>query len=190
MSSMEQVALVDKWKERCLDRVNRQSFMNSYHTLLLESNHRLGEALMTHGFISEVQFKLAIEKLEDALSTGDEQSANLLQILLYDIKAFEEHRLIDLLVEDMQVGLVDLSNYQTVRFTDFDIGLHLCRITSTVPYEHTEDFVALATAFYLSEPVRAFWSKLFPERHVLWYATSFSSVSHYLDRFVPPGEDE
>ncbi len=156
--------------------------MENFRPLILRSNRFLGTALAERNLVSTEDLELANEKLLEALKNADYYNANLLQILLYDIKSFEEGVLVESVVEESGLGLVDLSNFQVGRFPDFNVEIGACRATATVPYDQVEDFVSLATAYYLSQPAMKYWAELFEGKTILWYISSTVSINQYLER--------
>lgn len=156
--------------------------METFRPLILRSNRFLGSALAERDFVSTEDLELANEKLLEALQNNDYYNANLLQILLYDIKSFEESLLVEAVVEESGLGLIDLSNFQVGRFPDFNVDIGACRATATVPFDQVEDFVSLATAYYLSRPAVQYWTDLFEGKTILWFISSTVSINQYLER--------
>lgn len=156
--------------------------METFRPLILRSNRFLGSALIERGLVSNEDLEMANEKLLEALQNSDYHNANLLQILLYDIKSFEENTLIDAVVEESGLGLIDLANFQAGRFPDFNVAIGACRATATVPFDQVEDFVSLATAYYLSRPAVQYWTDLFEGKTILWYISNMVSINGYLEK--------
>ncbi|MGE9294649.1 MAG: hypothetical protein ACQKBW_13645 [Puniceicoccales bacterium] len=160
--------------------------------LVLRSNRFLGSALIERGLLKNEDLEAANERLLEAIQKGDARTANLLNILLYDLRNLEEADLIDSIMEDEGIGIIDLANYDLAFLKDSKVDIDLCWATYTVPFDQVEGFTMIATAYYLSKPAMTFWEEQFPGP-VLWYVCSVGSIAESLERFIsenPPEEAE
>lgn len=132
--------------------------------------------------ITNENLEAANEKLLEIIQSGNLKKANLLNILLYDLNILDETQLIDNIVEEHHLGLVDLLNYDLSILKELELDLDLCWVTYTIPFDRIEDFVMIATAYYLSKPARTFWEERFEGSHIIWYVASLSSVAGALER--------
>lgn len=149
--------------------------------LILRSNRFLGSALIDRGLIRNEDLEASNEKLLGAIQKGDMRSANLLNILLYDLKCLDETALIDLIVEDSGLGLIDLANYDVSYLAGTGVDIDLCWATFTIPFDQVEGFTMVATAYYMSKPTVAHWEEYFGGE-VIWYLASVASIAEALER--------
>jgi len=152
--------------------------------LILRSNRFLGSALVERALITNESLEAANEKLLDIIQSGNLKGASLLNILLYDLGVLNENELIDKIVEEYRLGMIDLTSYDLNSLREIELDLDLCWVTFTVPFDRIENFVKIATAYYLSKPARAFWEEQFAGSQIIWYVSSLASIAGALDRFV------
>ena len=57
-----------------------------------------------------------------------------------------------------------------------------CWATWSVPFDREEEFWFVATAYYLSPAVRAFWEKELGGP-ILWFGTTLETIAEYLEKF-------
>ena len=162
--------------------------MKQYRPLIMRSNRFLGSALIERNLLSVETLEAANEKLLENIQAGDLRSANLLNILLFEMKAFEEQALIDQIVEESNIGLIDLHNYNMLKIgNEVALDHDLCWATYTVPFDKVEEFTFLATAYYLSKPAIKAWEDAMSGR-LVWYTSSITSIFNALGRLE--GQDE
>jgi len=149
--------------------------------LILRSNRFLGSALIERQLIASDDLEAANEKLLELVQAGDMRGANLLNILLFDLKAIDENTLIELVTEEQPVGMIDLSNYDLVKFREINADIEICYATYTVPFDKVEDFTMVATAYYLSKPTIAYWEEILGG-NVIWYVSSVASIAEAIER--------
>ncbi len=158
--------------------------------LVLRSNRFLGSALIEKGLLKNEDLEAANERLLEAIQSGDARTANLLNILLYDLRILEEPDLIDAIMEDEDIGIIDLGNYDLSFLVEHPIDMDLCWATYTIPFDQVEGFTMIASAYYLSKPAVSFWEEQFPGP-VLWYVSSVGSIAEAIERHLaenPPEE--
>lgn len=151
--------------------------------LILRSNRFLGSALIERGLLANDDLEAANQKLLEGIQKGDARSANLLNILLYELKVLEEADLIDSIVEQDDVGIIDLANYDLGFLSNQNVNLDICWATYTIPFDQVEGFTMIATAYYLSKPAVTYWEEQFPGP-VLWYLCSVGSIAESLERYL------
>lgn len=149
--------------------------------LILRSNRFLGSALLERNLIKTEDLEAANEKLLEAVQSGNMRGANLLNILLFDLKSVDEARLVDEITEDESVGLIDLSNYDMAKFREINADIDLCYATYTVPFDKVEDFTMVATGYYLSKPTIQYWEETLGG-NVIWYVCSVASIAEAIER--------
>lgn len=149
--------------------------------LVLRSNRFLGAALLERGLVTNEDLETANEKLLEIVQAGDLHGASLMNILVFDLKALDEAALIDSLMEQDDVSLIDLANYDLAKFRDMRVNTDLCWATFTMPFDRVEDFYMVATGYYLSEPAKQFWAEQL-EGKIIWYVASIASIAEALER--------
>ncbi len=61
------------------------------------------------------------------------------------------------------------------------LDMDACWATWSVPFDQEEDFMFIASAYYLSPAVRTYWEKRY-EGPMLWFGTTLEGVAEHLDR--------
>ncbi|WOO42868.1 hypothetical protein [Rubellicoccus peritrichatus] len=149
--------------------------------LVLRSNRFLGAALTDAGLILNEDLEAANEKVLQAVQKEDPRGANLLNILLYDLQKLDEPALIDETLEQHDIGVIDLANYDLSFLTETEVSFSICWSTFTVPFDCVENFTMIATAYYLSKPTIDFWESQF-DGPIIWYVSSVASIADALAR--------
>ena len=149
--------------------------------LILRANRYLAAALLENRLISNDDVEKANSRLLEMLQSPNPHNASILSILIYDLKALDEDKLLQHLVERQKVGLVHLGHFQFENAPMVDISMEECSATMTVPFDRIGNAVCIATCYYLSKPVIDFWENKF--ENVLWYSTSVASFAIALERF-------
>jgi len=159
--------------------------------LILRSNRFLGSALVDKGIVSVGDLESANEKFMGAIQNSELKQASILSTLLYDLKVLDEAKLIDHLVEEHDLGLIDLAHIELSSLRPWNVDFSLCWATSTVPFDKVEDTFLVATCYYLSAPVIKHWEGLL-KGGIIWYATSAASMNRGLERIeeIHEAEDE
>ncbi|MDX2112067.1 MAG: hypothetical protein SFY80_17700 [Verrucomicrobiota bacterium] len=152
-----------------------------YRSLLLRGNRLLGSALVSAGLISEEAQQSASQRLLEVIQAENLKQAGLLYILLFDMHTLVEADLLNHMVERGNIGLIDLHNYTLETTFDRTLDLELCWSTWTLPYDKVEGVNFVATAYYLSEPIRKHWEGLL-QGPILWYACPLGSIMDALER--------
>lgn len=149
--------------------------------LVLRSNRFLGAALTDAGLILNEDLEAANEKVLQAVQKEDPRGANLLNILLYDLRKLDEAALIDETLEQNDIGVIDLANYDVGYLSEIKISMSICWSTFTVPFDCVENFTMIATAYYLSKPTVEFWEQEI-DTPILWYVSPVASIAEALTR--------
>ena len=155
--------------------------MQSNRALILRSNRFLVSSFLDKGLITNAQMELANEKFIAATQSADSQKhASILKILLHDLKALDEHKLLSHIVDEYKIGLVDLRQMALQGSSSVEMDLSLCWSTLTVPFDQVDQTFMLATCYYMSSPALRYWEEFFGGK-VIWYATSIASLTYYLE---------
>lgn len=160
--------------------------MEAYRLLILRGNRALGAYLAEKNLISDDDFSRANERLMDVLQEGRLDRANLLEILCLELKVLQEDRVVAHIVEEFNLGLVDLDHVKVNPLAaelGFDKGM--CVATGTIPFNYKSGIVCIATTAYLSKPVIAHWENLL-KKQVIWYTTGILSMLNAFSRFEEP----
>jgi len=155
--------------------------MQEHRALILRSNRFLGSSLVDKGLVTTVDLESANERFMQSIQSSDLKSASILTPLVFELEALDEAKLLDQIVEENELGLVDLRHIQMQSLKEWDVDLSLCWATSTVPFDKMGDTYLLATCYYMSAPVVKSWQDKLGG-NILWYATSMSSLSNGLEQ--------
>ena len=123
----------------------------------------------------------ANEKLLEMVAQNQLRQSTILAILSFDLKVLREEDLLQHVVEVDGVGLVDLRDYDVPDESRKNLDMGACWATWSVPFDKEEDFFFVATAYYLSPAVRAFWEKQLGGA-ILWFGTTMEGIADYLER--------
>jgi hypothetical protein len=164
--------------------------MSSEHRpLMMRANRALGASLVEHNLIGIEVLEAANERLLEL--TGDEnaESVSLLQILIHEKQALTEAQLISYQVEEMGLGLVDLSNYDQPYDLRKRIDIDACSASWSVPFDVEEGLHFIASAYYLSPAARSYWERQL-ETPILWFVTSVENITDFLRKLKLERENE
>ncbi|MGK0464181.1 MAG: hypothetical protein ACJAT5_000591 [Lentimonas sp.] len=155
--------------------------MHKNRALILRSNRFLVSSLLDKKLITNAQMEAANEKfIEAAQTTNTYKNTSILKILLHDLKALDEDRLLSHIIEEYKIGLVDLKQIELQESSPIEMDLSLCWATLTVPFDQVDQTFMLATCYYMSSPTLKYWEELLGGK-IIWYATSMISVTSYLE---------
>ena len=150
-------------------------------SLLMRANRLLGTSLVEHNLVKVEDLEKANERLLELIATNQPRQATVLGVLAYEIKAFREEDVLQHIVETEGLGLVDLRAYDPPDEIKKGLDLDACWATWSVPFDQEEDFMFIATAYYLSPAVRTYWEKRY-NAPLLWFGTTLECVAEHLDR--------
>ena len=151
-----------------------------YRPLLLRSNRALGAALLNKSWVSVENLEAANTVLLEEMQKEQYSEANLLKILANKMKVLDEAGLLHTLANEEHLPFADLRIYETTVLAGFATDLELCRFTWTLPFNQRDNIWYVATASYLSEPVRQKWEEVL-HAPILWYLTSLQNVEEALN---------
>lgn len=155
--------------------------LTEHKTLLMRANRTLGSALMELNLVKIQEIEQANEKLLEMVAQNQLRQSSVLAILAFDMKVIREEDLLQHVVEVDGVGLVDLRDYDVPDESRKNLDMGACWATWSVPFDKEEEFYFIATAYYLSPAVRAFWEKQLGSS-ILWFGTTLEGVADYLER--------
>jgi hypothetical protein len=155
--------------------------LTEHKTLLMRANRTLGSALMELNLVKIQDMEQANEKLLEMVAQNQLRQSSILAILAFDLKVLREEDLLQHVVEIDGVGLVDLRDYDVPDESRKNLDMGACWATWSVPFDKEEEFFFVATAYYLSPAVRAFWEKQLGGA-ILWFGTTLEGVADYLER--------
>lgn len=148
-------------------------------SLFIRSNRSLGLALLEADLVTLQQQELASVRLMEVVRAGSLRGSGILPILIHDLHALEEAAHMEHLATRYSLGLMDLRAYDV--HLPGDVMPAACWATWTVPFDEREGTVFLASAYYLSNPVRSYWEQLLGS-NIIWYASPLKSLTDALER--------
>ena len=149
----------------------------------MRANRLLGAQLVEHNLVKIEDLEAANEKFIEVVSGDQPRQSTILGILAYDMKVLKEDDALHHLVETEGLGLVDLRDYDVPDESRKNLDVNACWATWSVPFDKEEEFFFVATAYYLSPPVRSFWEKELGGP-ILWFGTTLEAVADYLEKYV------
>lgn len=155
--------------------------ITEHKPLLMRANRTLGSTLMELNLVKIEDIEQANEKLLEMVAKNQLRQSSILAILAFDLKVLGEGDLLQHVVELDGVGLVDLRDYEVPDESRKNLDLGACWATWSVPFDKEEEFYFVATAYYLSPAVRAFWEKQLGGS-ILWFGTTLEGIADYLER--------
>ena len=147
----------------------------------MRANRLLGAQLVEHNLVKIEDLETANEKFIEVVSSDQQRQSTILGILAYDMKVLKEDDVLHHLVETDGLGLVDLRDYDVLDETRKNLDANACWATWSVPFDREEEFWFVATAYYLSPAVRAFWEKELGGP-ILWFGTTLETIADYLEQ--------
>jgi len=154
-----------------------------HRPLLMRANRLLGANLVEHNLVKIEDLEAANEKLIEVVASDQPRQSTILGILAYDLKVLKEDDVLHHIVESDGTGLVDLRDYEVPDEMKKSLDVGACWATWSVPFDREEEFTFVATAYYLSPAVRAYWEKELGGR-VLWYGTTLDAIADYLEQMT------
>ncbi len=148
---------------------------------MMRANRLLGANLVEMNLIKVEDLDAANDRLLDVVASENTRQSTVLGILSYEMKVLKEDDVIHHLVEDHGLGLVDLRSYEGSDELRKKLDFGACWATWTIPFDQDEGFYFLATAYYLSPPVRAFWEKQL-DGPIIWYGATLEMIGDYLEK--------
>jgi hypothetical protein len=156
---------------------------------MMRANRLLGAQLVEHNLVKIEDLEAANERFIEIVSAQDNRQSTILGILAYDLKVLKEDDALHHLVEVEGLGLVDLRDYDVPDEARKNLDLDACWATWSVPFDREEEFFFVATAYYLSPAVRAYWEKELGGP-ILWFGATLEGIAEYLEKLtaaLPPG---
>ncbi|MBX3735832.1 MAG: hypothetical protein KF715_04005 [Candidatus Didemnitutus sp.] len=147
----------------------------------MRANRLLGSALVEHNLVKFEDLEAANERVLELAGQGDLRQASVLGILALERKVVREEDVLHAVMEEHQLGVVDLRHYDVPDDIRKHLDLGMCWASWTVPYDKEEDFWLVATAYYLSPAVRTAWEKKLGGP-IVWHATTMDVIADFLDR--------
>jgi len=153
-----------------------------YRPVVMRANRLLGAALVEHNLVKIEDLEQANERLLEAIQTGTNRQISLLAILCNDMRVLKEEDVLTHLVETEGLGLVDLRVYELNEELRKNLDIGACWATWTVPFDKEEDFIFIATSYYLSPAAKAYWEKIHGA-NIVWYGTAMEVIAELLEKF-------
>ncbi|MEO5960617.1 MAG: hypothetical protein ABIZ49_06765 [Opitutaceae bacterium] len=147
----------------------------------MRANRLLGAALVEHNLVKIENLEAANEKMIELVTTGGPRQSTILGILAYDMKVLKEDDVLHHIVEAEGIGLIDLREYEVPDEARKNIDDGACWATWSVPFDREEEFWFVATAYYLSPAVRAYWEKQLGGP-ILWFGATLDAIAEFLEK--------
>lgn len=163
--------------------------MSDNRPLMMRANRALGSSLVDHNLISIEALDEANERLLELTADENKEDVSLLQILVYEKQALSEEQVLSYQVEEMGLGLIDLSNYDQPYDLRKSLDIGACRATWSVPFDVEEGIHFVATAYYLSPAARSYWERQL-ETQIIWFVTSMENVGDFLRKLQIERDNE
>ena len=156
--------------------------MNSeYRSIVMRANRLLGASLVDHNLIKLEDLENANGRLLEVIASDQTRQMTVLGILAYEMKVVKEDDVLQYLVDNEGIGLIDLRNYEVHDELRKTVDVGACWATWSVPFDREEDFTFIATAYYLSPAVRAYWEKQYGTT-IVWYGTTLEIIADFLEK--------
>ena len=152
-----------------------------YRPIVMRANRLLGAALVEHNLVKIEDLEKANERLLEVISGGENRQITLLGILCNEMQVLREEDVLTHLVETEGLGLVDLRTYEFSEEIKKGLDAGACWATWTLPFDREEDFVFIATSYYLSPAARAYWEKTYGS-NIVWYGTTMDIIAELLEK--------
>ncbi|NBD37884.1 MAG: hypothetical protein GVY10_04870 [Verrucomicrobia bacterium] len=152
--------------------------------LMLKANRVLGTRLVESGLVTNEDMDRANELFIELARAKDLRRASLLRILLFENQTLLEESLLDYQLEEFPVGAILLENYQMNHELILQHPLDLLRASWTLPIDLVQGRWFLATAYYMSDPMRAFWEERLNGR-ITWYICPFGQFETSFEELQP-----
>jgi hypothetical protein len=159
-----------------------------HRPLLMRANRLLGATLVERNLVRIEDLETANERLIEIVATGQPRQSTILGILAFDLRVIKEDEVLHHVVETDGVGLVDLRDYEVPEDMRKNVDTGACWATWSVPFDHEEEFFFVATAYYLSPAVRAYWEKQLGGP-ILWFGTTLEAVADFLEKQTAAAAD-
>lgn len=154
---------------------------NEHRPLMMRANRLLGASLVEHNLISVEILEEANERLLELMNDEDAEAVSLLNVLMHEKQALTEEHLLQFETEELGLGLIDLANYDQPDDLRKKTDVGACYATWSVPFDVEDGTYFIASAYYLSPPVRNYWEKQF-DAPIQWYATSVEVIDDFLKK--------
>jgi hypothetical protein len=149
----------------------------------MRANRLLGASLVEANLVKLEDLEPANERLLSLADTELPRQCTVLGVLAYEMKVLREEDVLQHIVDNEGVGLVDLRHYETLDDLKKTLDFEACWATWSVPFDREEDFHFIATAYYLSPAVRAYWEKQC-NGPILWFGTTLEAVADHLEKLT------
>lgn len=150
-------------------------------SLLMRANRLMGAALVERNLVKIEDLEQASQRLLQMVAGSPLRQCTVLGILAYELKVVKEEDIVQFLVEQENIGTVDLRCYEVPEGMAKDLDVGNCWATWSVPFDHVDDFHFVASAYYPSQAVRTHWEKKLGGP-ILWFATTLEGIADHLEK--------
>jgi hypothetical protein len=148
-------------------------------SLFIRGNRALGQHWCRVVFSRKVASTRPTPALSTTVRAGNLRAQGLLPILTHQLGALSENALLQYQAQECGTGLIDLHSYAMRQMPGTDPAA--CWATWTLPIDEREGVHFLASAYYLSQPARAYWEQLLGGQ-IVWYAASQQVLIEGIER--------
>lgn len=152
-----------------------------HRSLLMRANRLLGANLVEANLVKIDNLEAANERLLELVSAGEYHKTSVLGILAYELQVVKEADVLQHTMDEHGTGLVDLRFYDVPEDLRATIDLGACWATWSLPFDREEDVFFVATAYYMSPAVRAYWEKNLGGP-IVWYGATMETLGEYFEK--------
>ncbi len=149
----------------------------------MRANRRMGASLVDYNLADLSELEAANERLLEVVKEGIGRRASILGLLATEMNAVDERALISRQVEEFNLAPIALGHVERDETLFRKIEPDQLWATWTVPFDMQDNFVFLATAYYLSSYVREYWEELLG-CPVLWFVASMNDLSEVIEWYA------
>lgn len=152
-------------------------------------NQSLGDELVRHKLITLETKEKAMPALKEFLMKGEVKRASLLKMLCWDLKEMEEKEVLDLQIEESNLGFCNLNHYTLKRDKLPPFKTSECWATMSVPVDFLEGVFFVATCNFLCPEVRDHWTRRL-NLEIVWMLSDISGMTMTLEKLEKAEAEE
>lgn len=152
-----------------------------HRSLLMRANRLLGANLVEANLVKIESLEAANERLLEIVATDNPRQSTVLGILAYELKVVREEDVLQHVADEHGVGLVDLRSYDMAEELRKKLDVGACWATWSLPFDREEDVYFVATAYYMSPAVCAYWEKQLGGA-IVWFGTTLEMLADCFEK--------
>ncbi|MCC5789415.1 MAG: hypothetical protein JJT75_07260 [Opitutales bacterium] len=154
--------------------------MAKVRSTLMRSNRRLGAALVENNLVDITELESANEKLLDLVAEGINRRCSILSLLVWEMSALEERKLIEFQNDELKVPPLDLTRVEIDDELYKAFDPKILWATWTLPFNKVDGFYCMASCYYLSPAAREFWEQELDGK-LLWYVSPMMTLADKIE---------